>query len=241
MLERRGIISGYEGSKPRQVLITEADLPRVLAALEGARRDVSDAPVDVELPGRQRRARARRTTWTSLRPAMPEIGASLREARMRARIDITEAEADTKIRGKYLRALENEEWACCPGPTFVKQLPAHLRRLPRARRPLLVEEFKLAPRAPEMQAIRAAERRASSGAAAPRARQAARATAGSRIGLRCSSARRAARRCSPRARGDNNSGPSARHDDDDEAEDQRDDHHDVARADRRRDEPRSRP
>jgi len=33
MLERRGIISGYEGSKPRQVLITEADVPRVLAAL----------------------------------------------------------------------------------------------------------------------------------------------------------------------------------------------------------------
>jgi len=34
MLERRGVISGYEGSKPRQVLITEADLPRILAALE---------------------------------------------------------------------------------------------------------------------------------------------------------------------------------------------------------------
>jgi S-DNA-T family DNA segregation ATPase FtsK/SpoIIIE len=33
MLERRGVISGYEGSKPRQVLISEADLPRVLAAL----------------------------------------------------------------------------------------------------------------------------------------------------------------------------------------------------------------
>jgi S-DNA-T family DNA segregation ATPase FtsK/SpoIIIE len=33
MLERRGVISGYEGSKPRQVLMTEADLPRVLAAL----------------------------------------------------------------------------------------------------------------------------------------------------------------------------------------------------------------
>jgi DNA segregation ATPase FtsK/SpoIIIE, S-DNA-T family len=33
MLERRGVISGYEGSKPRQVLIAEADLPRVLAAL----------------------------------------------------------------------------------------------------------------------------------------------------------------------------------------------------------------
>src|SRR3954452_3788990 len=33
MLERRGVISGYEGSKPRQVLVTEADLPRVLEAL----------------------------------------------------------------------------------------------------------------------------------------------------------------------------------------------------------------
>jgi DNA segregation ATPase FtsK/SpoIIIE, S-DNA-T family len=40
MLERRGVISGYEGSKPRQVLVTEADLPRVLAAL-------GDQPVPV--------------------------------------------------------------------------------------------------------------------------------------------------------------------------------------------------
>ena len=31
MLERRGVISGYEGSKPRQVLITQADLARVSA------------------------------------------------------------------------------------------------------------------------------------------------------------------------------------------------------------------
>jgi S-DNA-T family DNA segregation ATPase FtsK/SpoIIIE len=28
------VISGYEGSKPRQVLVTEADLPRVLASLD---------------------------------------------------------------------------------------------------------------------------------------------------------------------------------------------------------------
>ncbi len=33
MLERRGVISGYEGSKPRQVLVTEADLPRILQSL----------------------------------------------------------------------------------------------------------------------------------------------------------------------------------------------------------------
>jgi S-DNA-T family DNA segregation ATPase FtsK/SpoIIIE len=31
MLERRGVISGYEGSKPRQVLISEAEVARVLA------------------------------------------------------------------------------------------------------------------------------------------------------------------------------------------------------------------
>jgi S-DNA-T family DNA segregation ATPase FtsK/SpoIIIE len=31
MLERRGIISGYEGSKPRRVLVGEADIERVLA------------------------------------------------------------------------------------------------------------------------------------------------------------------------------------------------------------------
>jgi S-DNA-T family DNA segregation ATPase FtsK/SpoIIIE len=35
MLERRGVISGYEGSKPRQVLIGEGDVPRVLAMLGG--------------------------------------------------------------------------------------------------------------------------------------------------------------------------------------------------------------
>jgi cytoskeleton protein RodZ len=51
---------------------------------------------------------------------MPEIGATLREARMRARIDVSEIEAKTKIRAKYLRALENEEWSLLPGPTFVK-------------------------------------------------------------------------------------------------------------------------
>jgi cytoskeleton protein RodZ len=51
---------------------------------------------------------------------MPEIGATLREARMRERIDVSEIEATTKIRAKYLRALENEEWSLLPGPTFVK-------------------------------------------------------------------------------------------------------------------------
>src|SRR5687768_18128194 len=51
---------------------------------------------------------------------MPEIGETLREARMRRRVDMTEVETATKIRGKYLRALENEEWDLLPGPRFVK-------------------------------------------------------------------------------------------------------------------------
>ena len=54
MLERRGIISGYEGSKPRQVLVTEGDLPRVLAALEPAREPESAAG----------RGAAATTTWS---------------------------------------------------------------------------------------------------------------------------------------------------------------------------------
>jgi cytoskeleton protein RodZ len=39
---------------------------------------------------------------------------------MRERIDITTVESATKIRAKYLRALENEEWDQLPGPTFVR-------------------------------------------------------------------------------------------------------------------------
>ncbi|MHB8658852.1 MAG: RodZ domain-containing protein [Solirubrobacteraceae bacterium] len=51
---------------------------------------------------------------------MADIGSTLREARMRARIDISEVEARTKIRAKYLRAIENEEWGLLPGPIYVK-------------------------------------------------------------------------------------------------------------------------
>jgi S-DNA-T family DNA segregation ATPase FtsK/SpoIIIE len=53
MLERRGVISGYEGSKPRQVLITEADVSRVLAAL-GPEPPPSD-PLEEEPGGDEER------------------------------------------------------------------------------------------------------------------------------------------------------------------------------------------
>ncbi len=51
---------------------------------------------------------------------MADIGTTLREARMRAHIDMSEVEARTKIRAKYLRAIENEEWDLLPGPVYVK-------------------------------------------------------------------------------------------------------------------------
>jgi cytoskeleton protein RodZ len=51
---------------------------------------------------------------------MASIGDTLREARMRQHLDISDVEARTKIRAKYLRALENEEFGMLPGPTFVK-------------------------------------------------------------------------------------------------------------------------
>jgi hypothetical protein len=51
---------------------------------------------------------------------MFEIGNSLREARLRRGIEFVQAEGATKIRGKYLRALEEEQFSLLPSPTYVK-------------------------------------------------------------------------------------------------------------------------
>lgn len=51
---------------------------------------------------------------------MFEIGNSLREARLRRHIDFTDAEHGTKIRGKYLRALEDERFELLPSHTYIK-------------------------------------------------------------------------------------------------------------------------
>jgi cytoskeleton protein RodZ len=74
---------------------------------------------------------------------MPDIGESLREARMRARIDISEIETRTKIRAKYLRALENEEWDLLPGPTYVKSFLRTYAEALDLDAKLLVDEYKL--------------------------------------------------------------------------------------------------
>jgi DNA segregation ATPase FtsK/SpoIIIE, S-DNA-T family len=58
MLERRGVISGYEGSKPRQVLITEADVPRILAHLAEADASSGGAAAPKSTPAAEDRAPA---------------------------------------------------------------------------------------------------------------------------------------------------------------------------------------
>jgi cytoskeletal protein RodZ len=73
---------------------------------------------------------------------MADIGTTLREARIRARIDISEVEARTKIRAKYLRAIENEEWDLLPGPVYVKSFLRTYGDFLGVDSRLLVDEFK---------------------------------------------------------------------------------------------------
>lgn len=48
------------------------------------------------------------------------VGKRLREARTRRKLTLQEVEASTKIRGRYLRAIENEDWEQLPGDTYAR-------------------------------------------------------------------------------------------------------------------------
>jgi hypothetical protein len=61
---------------------------------------------------------------------------------MRQGLDIADVERRTKIRAKYLRALENEEWGTLPGPTFVKTFLRTYADLVGVDAHLLVEEYR---------------------------------------------------------------------------------------------------
>ena len=99
---------------------------------------------------------------------MASIGETLREARMRQRLDITDVEERTKIRAKYLRALENEEFGMLPGSTFVKTFLRTYAEVLGLDPHVLVEEYRAAyeprdeaevqPIAPGAQPPRARER-----------------------------------------------------------------------------------
>ena len=89
---------------------------------------------------------------------------------MRQKLDIADVEERTKIRAKYLRALENEEWGLLPGPTFVKTFLRTYAEVVGVDPHLLVEEYRTRHESEEpqdIQPISAAPRRP------PRRRQAA--------------------------------------------------------------------
>lgn len=62
---------------------------------------------------------------------------------MRQRLDITDVEAQTKIRAKYLRALENEDFGMLPGSTFVKSFLRTYAEFLGLDPHLLVEEYRV--------------------------------------------------------------------------------------------------
>ena len=162
MLERRGVISGYEGSKPRQVL-DHRGRPAARAGgagrrARGAARRGRAAPRAAP-PAAAPTTSRRRAGSIDCGLAMPEIGATLREARMRARIDISEIEAETKIRAKYLRALENEEWGLLPGPAYVRSFLRTYAEALDLDAKLLLEEYKLRHERPSDHDLHADRRR----------------------------------------------------------------------------------
>jgi hypothetical protein len=81
-----------------------------VTARDEPRRD----PVDVR-GGIRRGDRAR-----GAEPAGPSLPARLLAARERKGVDLYRAERDTKIRARYLAALERGEYRELPGPVYVK-------------------------------------------------------------------------------------------------------------------------
>ena len=48
------------------------------------------------------------------------VGNKLHEARTRKQLSLQQVEAATKIRGRYLQAIENDEWDQLPGDTYAR-------------------------------------------------------------------------------------------------------------------------
>jgi hypothetical protein len=70
------------------------------------------------------------------------IGQRLREARLRRELDIADAETYTKIRAKYLRALENDEFGMLPDRTLVKTFLRTYSEYLGLDAQLLIEEYR---------------------------------------------------------------------------------------------------
>ena len=126
-MERMGVVSGHEGSKPR----TRAGRARPTSTASCAARPPRTRSRRGRLTGRERPAPGCGPAERFARVPAPvgrtrqtapmfEIGNTLREARLRRGLDILECEAETKIRAKYLRAMEEEQFDLMPSPTYVR-------------------------------------------------------------------------------------------------------------------------
>ena len=62
---------------------------------------------------------------------------------MRRGLDVADIEERTKIRAKYLRALEHEEWDQLPGPTFVRTFLRTYAEVVGLDPALLIEEYRV--------------------------------------------------------------------------------------------------
>lgn len=96
------------------------------------------------------------------------IGTALKDARRRLGMDVKEAEERTKIRAKYLRALEAEDWEVLPAPAYVRGFLRTYGQLLGLDGEMLADEFRRRYEAPATPASVASEpvlqeRRRSSG------------------------------------------------------------------------------
>src|ERR671911_2140953 len=70
------------------------------------------------------------------------VGSILRQTRKRQGMDIGTVEERTKIRAKYLRALEEEDWDVLPGPAYARGFIRAYAELLGLDSEVLVEEFR---------------------------------------------------------------------------------------------------
>ncbi len=154
MLERRGDhlrLRGLEAAPGADHRGRRAADPRRTSP-----KPTAPARAPATVPGRRRRAQRRWISAGRWRPEpgvadrlaslaltpMADIGSTLREARMRARIDISEVEARDQD-PRQVPARDRERGVGPAARARLRQeLPAHLRRLPRPRQPDAVDEFK---------------------------------------------------------------------------------------------------
>jgi hypothetical protein len=77
-----------------------------------------------------------------IQPSTTSIGLYLQWARAQKGLELTDVEAQTKIRTKYLQALESEDWDVLPSPAYASGFLATYARLLDVDADALVDEYR---------------------------------------------------------------------------------------------------